>query len=156
MRWRPLLILAFLFAEILVACGSERTEPGPIGGSNPRVPAGSPSCGVSTAIFTVSPVAMADFFGWVPLGNLAPPGHTFPADHQYIYINDPSSPAPRRVVDVVAPTDIIITHAHVGTTNPGGVTDYTLEFSPCAQLYGQFGHVLSVEPSLLARIGPID
>ena len=94
------------------------------------------------------PVALADFFGWVPLGNMGPPAHTFPTDHQYIYVNDPSSPAPRREVNIVAPSDIIITKAHSQTVTPGS-SDYTLEFSPCAEVYAQFGHVLTIAPAIL-------
>src|SRR5439155_15876473 len=81
-------------------------------------------------------------------------GHTFPTDHQYIYVNDPASSAPRREVTVVAPAAMTITVAHQGTQ--GGVTDYTLEFSPCKEVYGQFGHVLSIAPSLLSRLGAFD
>jgi len=57
---------------------------------NTRAPAGSVTCGTAKAIFTRSPVALTDFFGWVPLGNMGPPAHTFPTDHQYIYVNDPT------------------------------------------------------------------
>jgi hypothetical protein len=49
-----------------------------------------------------------------------------------------------------------ITKGHLGTTNPGAIANYTLEFSPCAEVYGQFGHVLTVLPALLAQIGAID
>jgi len=104
---------------------------------NTRAPAGSVTCGTAKAIFTRSPVALTDFFGWVPLGNMGPPAHTFPTDHQYIYVNDPSSQAPRRDVNIDAPSDIIITKAHAATNTPGS-SDYTLEFSPCAEVYAQF------------------
>jgi hypothetical protein len=122
---------------------------------NTRAPSGSISCGSTKAIFTQSPVALGDFFGWVPLGNLGPPAHTFPTDHQYIYVNDPSSQAPRREVDIVAPTDIIITTAHFATNTPGG-SDYTLEFSPCAEVYAKFGHVLTIAPAILSQLGAFD
>jgi len=35
--------------------------------------------------FTVPPFDTADVTGLVPLGNLNPPGHTFPTDHMYFY-----------------------------------------------------------------------
>jgi hypothetical protein len=87
---------------------------------------------------------------------MGPPGHTFPTDHQYIYVNDPGSRAPRREVNIVAPSDIIITHAKLGTSNPGSVTDYTLEFTPCAEVYAQFGHVLTISPAILSQLGAFD
>src|SRR5207342_1673930 len=96
--------------------------------SDPRVPSGATSCAPGTALMTVSPVALSDFFGWVPLGSLNPPAHTFPTDHQYIYVNDPSSSAPRREVNVVAPGEMTITYAKQQTIQPGGVTDYSLSF----------------------------
>jgi hypothetical protein len=156
-------IVGFTFGIALAAiaagaaCGSDGSTGPRTGGTTPdtRAPAGSASCGTSKAIFSRPPVALADFFGWVPLGNMGPPAHTFPTDHQYIYINDPSSPAPRREVDIVAPADIIITKAHLGTTTPGG-SDYTLEFSPCAEMYAQFGHVLTIAPTIMSRLGAFD
>lgn len=150
--------LLFPWVAIVIACGggdSGSTGPGGTTTPSTRAPAGSVSCGSSRAIFTVLPVKLTDFFGWVPLGNMNPPGHTFPADHQYIYINNPESSAPRRAVPLVAASDMFITKAHRGATTPG-VTDYTVEFSPCAEIYGQFGHVLTIESSLLSRLGAFD
>lgn len=139
----------------VVACGSD----GPTGTRqttpDTRAPLGIRSCGSTKALFTKSPVALGDFFGWVPLGNMGPPAHTFPTDHQYIYVNGPSSQAPRRSVDLVAPANIIITKVHLGTTSPGG-SDYTVEFSPCAEVYAQFGHVLTIAPSILSQAGAFD
>src|SRR4051794_9892847 len=93
---------ALAVAMIAAACSSDQsTGPASQNGGlvpNTRAPIGSVSCGSTKAIFTQSPVALADFFGWVPLGNMGPPGHTFPTDHQYIYVNDPSSPLLRRDV----------------------------------------------------------
>jgi hypothetical protein len=142
---------------LAAACGVPADGNGSIGPTNPntRTPSGGASCGTSKAIFNVPPVALADFFGWVPLGNLNPPGHTFPTDHQYIYVNSPSSQAPRREVTLFAPGDLTITKAHQGTTTPGA-TDYTLEFSACAEVYGQFGHVLTIAPPILSRLGAFD
>lgn len=121
-----------------------------------RSPAGAVSCGTTKAIFSVSPVALSDVVGWVPLGNMAPSGHTFPTDHQYLYVSDANGVTPRREVNLVAPGNIVVTRAHLGTTNPGAVTDYTLEFSPCAETYAQFGHVLTIAPALLSQLGAFD
>jgi hypothetical protein len=105
---------------------------------------------------TTPPVAMSDFVGWVPLGAMNPPGHTFPTDHQYIYVNDPGSTAPRREVPVVAPGEMTITFAKRQTVTPNGVTDYSLSFSLCAEVSGEFGHVASIAPAVLQQIGNFD
>ena len=127
----------------ITACGSHgdsSTAPGGNNGNgavqNGRVPVNAPSCGTSTALLTVPPIPLSVIKGWVPLGQMSPSGHTFPVDHQYLYIND-------------------ITYVHASTTTPPGLADYTIEFAVCKEVYGQFGHVASIAPSLLAQIGPI-
>ncbi|MEO6879101.1 MAG: hypothetical protein ABI205_11520 [Gemmatimonadaceae bacterium] len=142
----------------LVACGSDGpTGRAPSGGgtTSGRVPLGAVSCGTTKEVFRQSPVAISDIIGWVPLGTMSPPGHTFPTDHQYIYVSNPTFGEPRHEVNIVAPGDMIITKAHLGTTTPGG-SDYTIEFSPCAQVYGQFGHVLTIAPGILGQLGAFD
>ena len=120
-----------------------------------RSPSGSVSCGTTRALFSTSPVALEDMTGWVPLGNIGPPGHTFSTDHQYLYLNNTQPQAARREVALVAPSDLVVTRIRRATTTPG-ITDYTLEFSPCAEVYGQFGHVASIEPTLLSQVGSFD
>lgn len=86
---------------------------------------------------------------------MGPPGHTFPTDQQYLYLNNTEPQGARREVALVAPSDLVVTRIRRATTTPG-ITDYTLEFSPCAEVYGQFGHVASIEPALLAQVGAFD
>ncbi len=139
---------------LTAACGGAAADiitPG-----DTRMPASSVSCGSNTALMSVSPVALSDFFGWVPLGNMNPPSHTFPTDHQYIYVNDPGSSAARREVPVVAPGELTITYAKRQTITPGGVTDYTLSFSLCTEVIGEFGHVLTIAPAILQQLGNFD
>lgn len=157
----PVLAAVTLVVTLVVtpaACGSDGPN-GPAGSHGPspstRAPANAVTCGTATAVFSQSPVAIADIVGWVPLGNMEPPGHTMPTDHQYIYVNNPESQAPRREVNVYAPANLIITKAHLGTTTPGG-TDYTVEFSPCAEVYAQFGHVRTIVPAILTQLGSFD
>ncbi|MBI4617325.1 MAG: hypothetical protein HY720_27190 [Planctomycetes bacterium] len=59
-----------------------------------------PSCAAQedSVTFSVSPVDLEHVREIVPLGNLNPPGHTFPTDHVYFYLDDPERPR-----DVVAP-----------------------------------------------------
>src|SRR4029079_156416 len=97
-----------------------------------------------------------DLLGWVPLGNLAPPGHLFPTDHQYLYINDPGNPASVRSVPVVSPGNITITRAHRTHYSNSDTYDYALEFALCDEVRGEFGHVTSLAPDLLQELGAFD
>jgi hypothetical protein len=118
---------------------------------DPTNPAGLPTCATGTAIFTVSPIAVSNIAGWVPLGNLSPPAHTFPTDHQYIYLPRPTSGA-IPPVELVSPGNVVITRARRTQYNTGN-TDYSVELSPCAEIRGDFGHVTTITPALLAKLG---
>ena len=129
---------------------------------NGRVPVNSVSCGTNKSLMTVTPIPLSTIVGWVPLGTLAPSGHTFPTDHQYLYINvfggvtnGPVTPVYKQPT-LVAPADMYITYIHAGTTTPPGLADYSIEFSVCKEVYGQFGHDATIAPSLLAQSGAID
>jgi len=139
---------------IVVACsGGER-----VGGPNPYSPASVASCGASTALFSVSPITPANIMGWVPLGALNPPAHTFPTDHQYIYLtNFSSGNAP---VPLYAPGNITITQGRLvhylssSASNPPD--DYALDFTPCREVTVDFGHVRTMSAAVLAALGPFD
>jgi hypothetical protein len=125
-------------------------------GSLPPASLSLGSCGTSTALFTVPPVALADVNGWVPLGNLAPPGHLFPTDHQYLYVNSPENPATIRQVTVVSPGAITITQAHRTHYSNSNTYDYAFTFYPCDDVRGEFGHVTTIAPAILDRMGAFD
>jgi hypothetical protein len=126
-----------------------------------RVAGNSPTpslatCAQGTALLTVSPIAVSDIGGWVPLGTVAPPGHTFPTDHQYLYLATFLTPSAQKPVDLVAPGNVTITRARRTAYSTDGHADYSLSFSPCAETAGEFGHVATIAPSLLAQLGPFD
>jgi hypothetical protein len=113
------------------------------------------SCGTSMSQFTTSPVAPSSIMGWVPLGALNPPGHTFPADHQYIYITSFGSSG--ATVPVYAPGNITITGARVVRYSTGSTgEDYGIDFTPCREVSASFGHVRSLSPTLLSALGSLD
>lgn len=150
-----------LAVAVVAACAGGRdggfttgSTTGPNGFAPPSLNLGS--CGSSTALFTVSPVALADVNGWVPLGNLAPPGHLFPTDHQYLYVNSPENRATIRQVTVVSPGAITITSAHRTHYSNTDTYDYAFDFYPCDEVRGSFGHVTTITPSLLQRMGAFD
>ncbi|MGE3959480.1 MAG: hypothetical protein AB7H96_22390 [Vicinamibacterales bacterium] len=79
------------------ACSRPSTAP-----SDPTtIPTGGP------LVFRASPVAEDDLRFIVPLGNLNPPGHTFPTDHIYFYNRLPNAP-PGAPVPVYAPGDGVV------------------------------------------------
>jgi hypothetical protein len=150
-----------MVVSFTTGCGSHgdsSTSPGGNTGAvqNGRIPLNSVSCGTKTALLTVTPIPLSFINGWVPLGQMAPSGHTFPTDHQYLYINGGVGQTTYRTAPLVAPADMYVTYIHAGTTTPSGLSDYSIEFSICTELYGQFGHVASIAPSLLAQVGAID
>ena len=153
----------FLFAFVAAACGDKSSSTSPNGNNgnngnvqNGRIPLAAASCGTSTALFTVPPIPLSTITGWIPLGQMSPSGHTFPVDHQYLYINGTFGQTTYKNPVLVAPADMYITYIHAGTTTPPGLADYSIEFAVCKEVYGQFGHVNSIAPSLLAQMGAID
>jgi hypothetical protein len=111
------------------------------------------NCPQGTAILTVPPVVVGDLLGWVPLGALNPPAHTLPTDHQYLYVNDPGQPNSRHEVAVVAPGAITVTGGKSTEYHETHRTDYSLRFQPCADVAGEFGHLETIDPQLLQRLG---
>ena len=123
----------------------------------PPPPPELPACAEGEAIFGFSPVALQDVVGWVPMGALGPPGHTFPTDHQYLYLQNPDDfPNPPISVPVVAPADITITSVHRTTFTAGNLTDYGIRFQPCGDVRGDFGHLGTLSAGLLEAAGAID
>ena len=89
---RTLVLPALVLAFVTSACGGG-------GGSSSMTPGGSTSndashgtadCQAGNAVFNTSPLPLSSVIGWVPLGAMEPPGHTFPTDHQYLYYANPS------------------------------------------------------------------
>lgn len=148
---RSLGIAICIAALVVAACGGESGNAAP----TQVVPKGLASCGASTELFTRFPVDPSAIMGWVPLGAMSPPGHTFPTDHQYIYLTTFGTSA--AATTLVAPGRITVTGARRTTYSTGSVgSDYSLNFMPCADVYADFGHVTSVEPALLAQLGAFD
>jgi hypothetical protein len=141
--------LALVFAALVgAACGGDNSP------TEVAINAGLASCSPTVKPFTVAPQSPALIGGWVPLGNLNPPGHTFPTDHQYIYLKASNGGVP---VELVAPGDMYVVGGkvtHYQTSAP--YDDYAISFSPCQQILGEFGHVRTLTPALLQAIGPFN
>ncbi len=151
---RYLIALFVCGAAFLGACGD-------VSGSKPDSGDGSATKGVKacasgTAIFTVSPIALSRIDGWIPLGQVGPPAHTFPTDHQYVSFVNPDITKLSEPADVVAPGDITILRVRRVTYSYDNHSDYSMDFSPCADLVGNFGHVTSLDATLATKLGAFD
>ncbi len=110
-----------------------------------------PPCPATDAILTQSPLADADFVTLTPLGNLNPPGHVFPTEHQYFYL-PPDGWLPKSV-DVVAPGALTLTEVASSEHVNAGIIDYDLTLAACDGVSFRFGHVATLDAALAARIG---
>lgn len=140
----------------LVACGGGGEGTGPQDGGDQSATKGLAACASGTALLTVTPIALDRIDGWIPLGQVGPPAHTFPTDHQYLNWVNPDITRLSVPADVVAPADITILRVRRVTYSSDNHTDYSMDFSPCADLMGIFGHIATLDANLLTRIGPFD
>ena len=105
---------------------------------------GLPSCnGVQ---FTTFPVDMDEVYRITPLGNLNPPGHTFPTDHTYIHIDENKS----KVLNLYAPADVYLTlvRKSKGGSVGEGEVDYSINFSLCKDVIGYYNHVKTISETI--------
>ena len=104
--------------------------------------------------FTEYPVEMSRLKTITPLGNLNPPGHTYPTDHMYFSCDNMLYPDG---FEIYSPGAIIINKISKVEYNPAqvmGVTeDFTIDFAVCSKIDGRFGHVNNISTFLSDRTG---
>ena len=103
------------------------------------------------SLFSVSPIKSSDLLYVVPLGHLNPPDHTIPTDHIYLTVKDTNQIIPNSAKEVFAPGDITITSISKSKVIRGGKPqsdDYSIDFSPCKNVRGKFGHVTKLSSNL--------
>lgn len=111
-----------------------------------------PTCGTNQVLFTHSPVNLDEIASITPLGNLNPPGHTFPVKHMYINLKnidsstDAEEPTPIRTL--YAPGNIVITQISLAEYLDKGESDYSIDFSPCEEFFAYFKHLASLSDKL--------
>jgi hypothetical protein len=107
---------------------------------------------VGKDFFTVLPLMPEDFYLFVNLGHMNPPGHTFPSAHGGFYLSDYMQKRP-----IFSPADMRIIRFKIAEHVGKGYSDYTIEM---AVNDGQFkimlGHVSSIHPALLAQAPPLE
>jgi hypothetical protein len=104
------------------------------------------NCNNAVDSLTVFPLNYAHMDGLVPLGNLNPPGHTFPTDHVYLYLDNPAVKVP-----VYSPGNIKLIRINRSQRIMGGSIvgeDYSLEFCIGNNYVLRFSHVSELSPTL--------
>ncbi|MFH1843190.1 MAG: hypothetical protein ABIF77_08270, partial [bacterium] len=83
-----------------------------------------------------------------PLGNLNPPGHTFPSDHGGYYIAVPPPGKETYNVQFYCPGDLTCTRLVAVEHVNAGITDFSLDFEACADITVVMGHIASLNPDV--------
>ncbi len=116
-RWLAILIMA-----ATLSCNGDKDITGPRG----------------PVIFEISPIEYAAISLATPLGNLNPPGHTFPSNHMGFYLKgDAHHP-------VKAHASGTVSQLHYNE----GFDDYAIQFKHTATFYSYLDHVENPRPSI--------
>lgn len=138
----------------------EQPTPAPALMASERRSAGPSPCRKKRKLYTVAPVAPSDLGHIIPLGNMAPPAHTFPTRHLYLHIRREVAGdyfTPSVEVPVAAPGRIWVTRIGSSENLTRDVVDYKINFSPCAEHNAYFIHLTTLAPSLLKKfVRPLD
>jgi len=102
-----------------------------------------PDC--NNKFFSTYPVDMSQVQGITPLGNLGPPGHTFPTDHTYLGVGEYGS---GKAFDLFAPADVYITSVSWTKGITDDPIDYTIYFALCKDIIGYYNHVKTTSVEL--------
>jgi hypothetical protein len=114
-----------------------------------------PPCGDKKELFTVPHIPISELQNIVPLGNLNPPGHTFPTNHLYFHLKGFTGVESLSSAPVVAPGDILVTRIGSSeyTMKGRNIKDYKLDFTVCHDVRGYFIHLTSLSDRLLQNFG---
>jgi hypothetical protein len=144
----PRFVFALMACATLVvaACGDgDPTAPDPY-----APPAGLAAC-TSSPPLSQFPIPVGSITRIGPLGTMSGGGHLFPATHLGIHqVGDATIEVP-----LSAPGSLVLRQvARVTYSSPAlSVEDYALFFFPCADLRMHFGHVSTLNATLLAELG---
>lgn len=144
----PVLVLALLTSACGGGGGGGGSSVTPGGSTATSSSHGTAECQAGNAVFNTSPLPLSNVIGWVPLGAIEPPGHTFPTDHQYLYYVSPSNPG-NTTLNVVAPSDLRIWMVYQTT---GFNNEYSIWIQPCAEIVGRLGSITGLSSDLAAAV----
>jgi hypothetical protein len=145
----------------LSGCGGGGGDSGGGGISTSGTPAtppkGAPSgpeylaaCPADTAtpLFDVSPISLADFIAFRPLGFMSTPIHMFPAKHSAFSMTLPGQTAVPKPVR--SPGKLTVTEIWEASFSTGG-KNYQVYLYPCREVRVYFGHLSSISDKLKAE-----
>jgi hypothetical protein len=110
-----------------------------------------PECG--DKYFTTNPVDLKDVSSITPLGNIGPPGHTFPTDHSFLHLGKYET---NYAYQLYAPADVHITMISWGKGFTQDPIDYTIYFALCKDVIGYYNHVKALSENIEAITDKID
>jgi len=127
--------------------------------TTPDIPAGeSPEAEPrecdSMPVFSVSPLDIKYIMGIVPLGNLNPPGHTFPTDHIYFHITRAEGADRPDIATLYSPGDLTITRVSASEHVEAGFMDYNIFLKPCEDITVMFYHASSLSDDIFGDTFP--
>jgi len=113
-----------------------------------------------TVTFTVSPMSTGDYKTVGPMGNLNPRmGHAFPTDHGGFAFAQNTAGLYYNVYAPAAGTITEITYTESNWPNGSGQTgtyrDWTIKIRHTNDFYSTFGHLSSLEASILSQAGTL-
>lgn len=144
-RW---LAVGFLLLGVTACGGGDDND----GDDGPALPQSCPA----GAFLSVSPVDVAAIRTIVPLGNLNPPGHTFPTGHMYFYLVIPPGELAPIIATLHAPGDMYIGRVTASENVTAGYTDYSIVLAACEDVTIEFGHVSSLDASVFGDVSSLD
>lgn len=90
-----------------------------------------------------------------PLGNLNPPGHSFPSDHMGIYLAPDEHDVPM-LVNVYCPGDLRLGRARAVEHVVEGIIDFAFDLEACEDMVLIIGHVSGLDEDLFAGYTDLD
>ena len=112
---------------------------------------GVPACD-SEPRFNVSPTSFDRIDHIVSLGNLNPPGHTFPTGHMYFYLTNPDPNGITDIATLYSPGNLTVTNLRADQHVVAGFTDYGMTLMACEDIWLSFGHLSALSADLFGEI----
>jgi len=137
------LVLVAMACIIAAGCGD--TSQPPDNEDSPKVGA----CEGGLA-FTVCPVDLDDVSSIVPLGNLNPPGHTFPTDHIYFYLKAAGGTGVTVETPLYALGNMTLTSATASQHVNAGLIDFGVTME-CGEVVLILGHVTTLAANIFGN-----
>lgn len=107
-----------------------------------------PACGQ----FSSPPVDLTKVIEITPLGNIAPPGHTFPTEHVFFHLTSGGATTETQPLYMAADARVLLISIGRGFTQDP--VDYTVYFAPCRDIVAYYNHVKELSPALQSLVDP--